>query len=45
MALTGTPMALSIRQRAGVSTITPFEIDYARYNDPEVNAFFKSKLK
>ncbi len=38
------PKALTIRHRAGVSTITPFEIDYRRFNDPEVNAFFKSEL-
>jgi hypothetical protein len=38
------PMALTIRRRAGVSTITPFEIDYARYNDPRYNAFFEDKL-
>lgn len=38
------PMALTIRQRAGVSTLTPFEIDYRRYNDPKVNAFFKQEL-
>jgi hypothetical protein len=39
-----TPMALTIRQRAGVNTITPFEIDYRRYNNPEFNAFFKRAL-
>jgi hypothetical protein len=39
------PMALTIRHRAGVSSITPFEIDYARFNDPEFNAFFKQKLQ
>jgi len=39
------PMALTIRHRAGVSTITPFEIDYARYNDPRYNAFFEQKLE
>ena len=38
------PMALTIRRRAAVSTITPFEIDYARYNDPRYNAFFEDKL-
>ncbi len=38
------PMALSIRHRDGVSQYTPFLIDYARYNDPRTNAFFKSKL-
>jgi hypothetical protein len=39
-----TPMALTIRRRAGVNTITPFEIDYKRYNNPEFNAFFKQAL-
>jgi hypothetical protein len=37
-------MALSIRHRDGVSQYTPFLIDYARYNDPRTNAFFRSKL-
>ena len=31
------PRALTIRWRDGVSTITPFEIDWARYNDVEHN--------
>jgi hypothetical protein len=38
------PMALSIRHQNGVSQYTPFLIDYARYNDPRTNAFFKGKL-
>jgi hypothetical protein len=38
------PMALTIRRRAAISTITPFEIDYLRYNDPRYNAFFEEKL-
>jgi hypothetical protein len=38
------PMALTIRHQAGVSSITPFEIDYQRFNDPRTNAFFKEKL-
>jgi hypothetical protein len=38
------PMALTIRYCSGVSTLTPFEIDYARFNDPRTNAFFKEKL-
>jgi hypothetical protein len=38
------PMALTIRRRAAVSTLTPFEIDYAQYNDPRYNAFFEEKL-
>jgi len=39
------PMALTIRHRAAVSTVTPFEIDYARYNDPRYNAFFEERLR
>ncbi len=38
------PMALTIRHRAGVSSITPFAIEYRRYNKPEYNAFFKERL-
>ena len=36
-----TPMALTINYEDGVSTFNPFELDYARYNDPKYNAFFK----
>lgn len=39
-----TPMALTIRHEAGVSEIVPFAIDYARYNDPEYNAFFREAI-
>ncbi|MEZ4312114.1 MAG: metallophosphoesterase [Polyangiaceae bacterium] len=39
-----TPMALTIRHEAGVSEIVPFAIDYARYNDPKYNAFFREAL-
>lgn len=39
-----TPMALTIKHRDGINELTPFPIDYARYNDPEVNAFFKGGL-
>lgn len=35
-----TPRALTIRWKGGVSTITPFAIDWARYNDPARNRFF-----
>jgi hypothetical protein len=35
------PMALSVKYRDGLSTFTPFLIDYARYNDPALNAFFR----
>ncbi|NVB42717.1 metallophosphoesterase [Pseudenhygromyxa sp. WMMC2535] len=33
------PMALTIRRTAGELSATPWEIDYARYQDPELNAF------
>jgi hypothetical protein len=37
------PMALTIRRSAaGEATITPWEIDYARFNNPERNAFFRA---
>ncbi len=36
-----TPMALDVKFRDGLTTFTPFLIDYARYNDPELNAFFR----
>ncbi|MFO0762118.1 MAG: metallophosphoesterase family protein [Byssovorax sp.] len=39
-----TPMALSIRYDQGVSEIVPFAIDYARFNDPKVNAFFREQI-
>lgn len=39
-----TPMALTVRHRAGVTQITPFAIDYERFNNPEVNAFFRDQL-
>jgi Calcineurin-like phosphoesterase len=37
-----TPMALSIKHRDGISELTPFVIDYERYNDPAYNAFFRT---
>lgn len=39
-----TPMALTIKQKAGVTQVVPFKIDYERFNDPEVNAFFREQL-
>jgi hypothetical protein len=39
-----TPMALTIKHKDGISELNPFLIDYARYNDPEFNAFFKGGL-
>ncbi|MBW2731206.1 MAG: serine/threonine protein phosphatase [Deltaproteobacteria bacterium] len=38
------PMAMTIRHHAGVSTLTPFEIDYKRFNDPQHNAFFRQNV-
>jgi hypothetical protein len=35
-----TPRALTIRWRNGQSTITPFAIDWARYNNAALNRFF-----
>jgi hypothetical protein len=36
-----TPMALTLRHEDGKSRITPWEIDWATYNDPQRNAFFR----
>jgi hypothetical protein len=38
---TVTPMAMTIRHLNGHSDITPWKVDYERWNDPEKNAFFK----
>jgi hypothetical protein len=37
-----TPMGLTLRWREGVSRITPFAIDWSRYNDPTRNRFLAS---
>ena len=37
-----TPKGLTIRWRNGVSRVSSFEIDWARYNDPAKNRFFAS---
>lgn len=34
------PMALTIARTAGETTVTPWAIDYRRYQDPEFNGFF-----
>jgi len=39
-----TPMALTIHFEDGVTQITPFVIEYERYNDPQFNSFFKNRL-
>jgi uncharacterized tellurite resistance protein B-like protein len=36
------PAALIIKHRDGVSYVSPFQIDWERYNQPEVNGFFRS---
>lgn len=38
---TVTPMAMTIRHKDGKSEISPWKVDYTRWNDPEKNAFFK----
>jgi hypothetical protein len=35
-----TPAALTLRYHDGVTTLSPFLLDYQRYNDPKYNAFF-----
>ena len=37
-----TPMALSIRVEKGKAQVTPFLIDYKKFNDPKRNRFFAS---
>ncbi|MEO6601821.1 MAG: metallophosphoesterase family protein [Polyangiaceae bacterium] len=37
-----TPMAMTVKYKDGKSQITPWPIDYARYNSPETNKFFGS---
>ena len=39
-----TPMALTITHRDGHTQLSPFTIDYARYNDPAYNSFFRENL-
>jgi len=38
-----TPMALTVKFKDGKSQITPWKIDYARYNAPSTNKFFESR--
>jgi uncharacterized tellurite resistance protein B-like protein len=40
---TVTPMAATIKLEGGVAQVTPWPIDYKRYNDPKRNRFFASK--
>ncbi len=39
-----TPTTRTIRYRDGITQLTPFEIDYARHNNPKYNAFFRTNL-
>ncbi len=39
-----TPKALTIRHRDGVNVLTPFIIDYEKFNDPRYNAFFQERI-
>ena len=39
-----TPTALLIKHRDGVNVLTPFVIDYEKYNDPRYNKFFGESL-
>jgi len=39
-----TPMALTIKYADGLSELSPFPIDYARFNDPRYNAFFSEAI-
>jgi len=36
------PMAAVLHHLDGETKVVPFEIDYARYNDPDTNKFFAS---
>jgi hypothetical protein len=36
-----TPMALTVRYKDGKHTVTPWALDWKRYNSPEKNAFFR----
>jgi hypothetical protein len=38
-----TPMALTIRWKDGVSRVTPFAIDWQRYNDAGKNRFLADR--
>jgi hypothetical protein len=40
---TVTPMAATIRLENGTATVTPWLIDYKRFNDPKRNQFFASE--
>lgn len=39
------PMALTVRRTDGEVKVTPWEIDYRKYQDPELNAFFRKAIE
>ncbi|APR87195.1 Serine/threonine protein phosphatase catalytic subunit protein [Minicystis rosea] len=39
-----TPMALTIKHQDGATTLSPFIIDYERFNDPRYNGFFQQAV-
>ena len=39
-----TPMALTIRVKDRIAHMAPLRIDYEKFNDPEVNAFFREAV-
>jgi hypothetical protein len=39
-----TPMAMTIQIRDGISQVAPLALDYERFNDPKVNAFFREAV-
>ncbi len=40
-----TPMALSMSHHDGATELVPFRLDWAKYNDPEHNGFFKTQME
>jgi hypothetical protein len=39
------PMALTLRYRDGVETVTPWTIDYATFNEPARNGFYRTPVE
>jgi uncharacterized tellurite resistance protein B-like protein len=39
-----TPMAMTIKFKDGIAQLAPLAIDYERFNDPKVNAFFREAV-
>jgi hypothetical protein len=40
-----TPKALLVQHEGGQTTLSPFELDWAAYNDPERNGFFRDPME